>query len=68
MICSVGINTSGGIFGLKNAPLVLYRQRTADVQEYLHHGPEAPCYGRLGVRNSGFISCQPNAQVGNRLG
>jgi hypothetical protein len=26
------------------ALLMLYRRSTTDVQEYLHHGPEAPCY------------------------
>jgi hypothetical protein len=30
----------------KIASLSLYRLRTTDVQEYLHHGPEAPCYDR----------------------
>ena len=43
---SIGISKSEALFSsnAKIAPLVLNRRGTADVQGYLDHGPEAPCY------------------------
>lgn len=42
------ISKSGALLcsNAKIAPLVLNRRSTADVQEYLHHGPDAPCHLR----------------------
>jgi hypothetical protein len=55
----IGNSPSGAFFApnaKKIAPLALNRQRTADVQECLHHGPHAPCYS---LRDLMTTDCKP---------
>jgi hypothetical protein len=63
---SVGLSTSGAIFERKNALVALCRQGTTDVQEYLHHGPQAACYSRIVPRPIRLFGVPQSRRLGFR--